>query len=66
MFTKNIAIVLAVIALLLIILSVVNYVSERGSTVSSNQENPVLGDEGDGKIGVTVLPPEVEDKKNGS
>lgn len=66
MVKKNVAIILLVIALVLVGVSAYTYFNEneKVSLVSPAGENVV--DNGNGKIGVEILPPVVEDRGNGS
>ena len=65
MIKKNLAIVLLIIAIILVGFSI--YVSLNDNEKLSN--NPISGQgslESGGKIGIVILPPEVEDKGNGN
>jgi len=65
MIGKNVAIALLIIALVLVSFSAVDYFSEDDK-ISSVKPDFVGNDTGNGKVGVVILPPAIEDRNNGS
>jgi len=58
---KRVAVILLVLALILVMTTIVYSTIQTENKISTiNSES--IGDDGAGKIGVIILPPEVEDK----
>lgn len=65
MIKKKVAVILMIVALIFASIAIVAFVVSSNSIIST--DNPNAGDDnGNGKIGVTIVPPEVEDKNEGS
>lgn len=67
MIKKNVAIALLIIALVLVSFCAYDYFlgEEKGSSIKINSLEG-NSSSGNGKVGVTILSPTVEDKNNGS
>lgn len=65
MIKKNVAITLLVIALVLVSFVAYDYFLGE-EKVDSVKDGSLQDDSGNGKVGVTILPPVIEDKNNGS
>ncbi len=63
MVKKNVAIALAIIALVLVSVAIYTYIS---SEHKAPVQEPILTDNQKGQVGVTIQPPEVEDRGDGS
>ena len=66
MVGKRVAVVLFIIALVLVALVAVNYFVQSDKKISTTSSQGKLLDNGNGKVGVVILPPQIEDKGNGS
>jgi hypothetical protein len=66
MISKKVAITLFIIALVLVGIVAANYFVQQDSKISTQQLGDSLDDNGNGKIGIKILTPQVEDKSNGS
>jgi hypothetical protein len=66
MISKKVAVTLFIIALVLVGIVVANYFVQQDSKISTQQLGDSLDDNGNGKIGIKILTPQVEDKSNGS
>ena len=66
MVNKRVAVALFIIALVLVGIVVANYFVQQNSKISTQQLGLSLDDNGNGKIGVKILTPSVEDKNNGT
>jgi len=62
---KKVAITLLIIALVFIGLAIVGSFVQLNTENSTQQVQNSLDDSGNGKIGVVILPPQIEDKGNG-
>lgn len=63
MVKKNVAIALAIIALVLVSVAVYTYVNSEHKVP---EQEVTLIDNQEGQVGVTIQPPEVEDRGDGS
>jgi len=64
MIKKNVAIVLLIIALVLVGFVAYDYLL-GDEKISSVKTDSLENSSGNGKVGVTILPPVIEDKNNG-
>jgi hypothetical protein len=64
MIKKKVAITLFIVALLLVAVVITNCLIQSDEKISTNDSQDNLNDTGNGKIGVVILPPEIEDKNN--
>ena len=67
--TKKRALIIAliIVALLLASIALTAYFNESKNKISTNKNNGGQTEEdGNGKVGVVILPPDIEDKNNGN
>lgn len=62
MVSKKIVIIFVIIALILAVFSVMLSVVNSGERISTTTPSVILEDVGEGKVGIEIVPPVIEDK----